>query len=710
MMNFTAKPSLQKKQNFYKIQAVLDDHELTRKLISEGSSSLMEAISDQLYFTSLIGNQIQEKCIEYVQKLINEKKLPNKINYIQNQLSTYLENPKSELFNNLNLELVSIVYQVQIKVHSISDESYLNSYIIGKQYQKKIKIINIDNNFDSIYTNAQLKDFTMCQNLLYEFLNEKLQLGKKQTQELINISYENKQSNRCIERLTIQNDLSTKRQKRSLSDNRQDVDEKHNTNYYNLFRAYKFPDKFLYQFIKKTESPSNTTSQNLKKPQIHFEPIKNQPIEDNDSIFNDDGGLELEHKYNKSTNELNQEQQEEEEDILIKETQIPIRKPTDKFEGDKRSRDSPSNKDSFAAFQDYNNLGIPLVQIPLQHSSSNPNIRIQIKNQSRNENNATSMTTIQYDKNMKIGDVSSQKNSNGNHQLLNGNHLYTGTLKFFDHEKNYGFIVEDSTKSDIFLHNDDLQKANISKNALLGQKQGQIIRFQFCCMEYIGKYKQSRKAVDIKLLNDGYSFWIEQFKQDCAFTVKCQGDPNCIPDPIDPNSPEAKAIKHQYSSDFICNEMFSGPNCCNDAQVNKYKKLNIFIIKKRTTYQHQIFYKQKIKTKKIKIKYFYKIDATFGNIGNGCDNCAANIKRFWCIYTCSPNQSDFVRTHGRKNVTDPTDTSGNSQLEVQDVSIIVDSQTICDLWQSCFRNENSGRIFVFLRSKCSYFRKIIDKS
>jgi hypothetical protein len=40
---------------------------------------------------------------------------------------------------------------------------------------------------------------------------------------------------------------------------------------------------------------------------------------------------------------------------------------------------------------------------------------------------------------------------------------YKGRLKFFDESKQYGFIVMDTDKSDIFVHYDDLNKANITK-------------------------------------------------------------------------------------------------------------------------------------------------------------------------------------------------------------------------------------------------------
>ncbi|CAD8114536.1 unnamed protein product [Paramecium sonneborni] len=83
---------------------------------------------------------------------------------------------------------------------------------------------------------------------------------------------------------------------------------------------------------------------------------------------------------------------------------------------------------------------------------------------------------------------------------LQNNPIYTGRLKFFDEQKNYGFIVMDEDKSDIFVHLDDLQKAGVTKEILKTSKQGSLLRFQFNCMVYVGKYKKSRKAVELKLL------------------------------------------------------------------------------------------------------------------------------------------------------------------------------------------------------------------
>lgn len=51
------------------------------------------------------------------------------------------------------------------------------------------------------------------------------------------------------------------------------------------------------------------------------------------------------------------------------------------------------------------------------------------------------------------------------------------------------------------------------------------------------------------------------------------------------------------------------------------------------------------------------------------------MKRFWCTYTCSPNQSDFIRVGDYKNMTDPRDPS--KIIEVQMIDLTVHPDLAC---------------------------------
>lgn len=77
----------------------------------------------------------------------------------------------------------------------------------------------------------------------------------------------------------------------------------------------------------------------------------------------------------------------------------------------------------------------------------------------------------------------------------------SGCLKFFDEAKNYGFFVVDQDEQDMFVHYDDLKKTNIPKDLLSTCRNRFSMHFTFHVFEYAGKQKNSKKAVDIKLVS-----------------------------------------------------------------------------------------------------------------------------------------------------------------------------------------------------------------
>ncbi len=93
----------------------------------------------------------------------------------------------------------------------------------------------------------------------------------------------------------------------------------------------------------------------------------------------------------------------------------------------------------------------------------------------------------------------------------------------------------------------------------------------------------------------------------CSIQQNCSAyDPKCRPTAA--NFTEPFIID---SPNFICPEFKGKPACCSDTQ-NILMKNN-----------------------------FDSLDGLFGSKYGGCDVCAVNLKRFWCHFTCNPNQSDF---------------------------------------------------------------------
>lgn len=87
--------------------------------------------------------------------------------------------------------------------------------------------------------------------------------------------------------------------------------------------------------------------------------------------------------------------------------------------------------------------------------------------------------------------------------LEESNERFMGTLKFFDENKSFGFIIMDINNSEIFFHFDDFQQEEIfiTKEFLMSYKNGNIIRLSFGCLKYIGKYNISLKAIEVSLVS-----------------------------------------------------------------------------------------------------------------------------------------------------------------------------------------------------------------
>ena len=75
-----------------------------------------------------------------------------------------------------------------------------------------------------------------------------------------------------------------------------------------------------------------------------------------------------------------------------------------------------------------------------------------------------------------------------------------GYLKFYDEEKNFGFIRTSEDVNDIFFHYDDIIfPAGITCFQLKQIRENKQVTWEFKVMNYFGKYKNSLKAIEIKV-------------------------------------------------------------------------------------------------------------------------------------------------------------------------------------------------------------------
>ncbi len=76
-------------------------------------------------------------------------------------------------------------------------------------------------------------------------------------------------------------------------------------------------------------------------------------------------------------------------------------------------------------------------------------------------------------------------------------------------------------------------------------------------------------------------------------------------------------------------------------------------------------------------KNFAALESIFGGDG-GCDVCVVNLKRFWCYFTCAPNQAEFIEVGELKNYT-----IDGTVHELRDITYYIHDDTNCDLFKSC---------------------------
>lgn len=79
---------------------------------------------------------------------------------------------------------------------------------------------------------------------------------------------------------------------------------------------------------------------------------------------------------------------------------------------------------------------------------------------------------------------------------------YEGRLKFFDDKNNYGFLTTliSGVWEDVFVYGTEFQKANINIPLLRASKMSSAFSFKFNIVYYMGKYKKSKKAINLELV------------------------------------------------------------------------------------------------------------------------------------------------------------------------------------------------------------------
>ncbi|KAL4492519.1 hypothetical protein ABPG72_007632 [Tetrahymena utriculariae] len=514
------------------IQSILDENDLVVKQIPEGSFSLMRAISNCLYFTSINYKQIQEQCIRFLKQMIDQKKLPEKLNQFKNSITLYNDfilDPNKFDYHKVNLELVSLLFQTKIQVYYISEENQLLSFIINNRYKRKIEMIYTNNHYDPIFSRKFIQLITISQSIVQKIIDQSLEANGKAQDKFVNYEYEYWLLDRImqlneISSITQINQCDTNgtqqhtRFKRSLSDN-------YNVNYPTSQEIYQDESQTPKQsgIIEENEDSPNQNDSNTQTfdKDNQFQKINNECQKKKQQVYPDNEYLE----QNKFESNLKREKADSlitpKLDISSVQTfdKRPIISPiyfvkstppgispkpnintnVQKFEW--KNQDD-SNEDSI--IEERSNGNEMSAQSSLNTSSQGPSSKRGSGKFNAANITSNSPTKLKSEKDAPLSQFAQKKPK----IVEVGSEKVTGSLKFFDEKKNFGFFVLDSDGSDIFVYYDDLEQAGVTKKMLKESVEKKTkLQFKFNCMSYVGKYQNSKKAIDIELIG---SFQVEE--------------------------------------------------------------------------------------------------------------------------------------------------------------------------------------------------------
>ena len=77
-----------------------------------------------------------------------------------------------------------------------------------------------------------------------------------------------------------------------------------------------------------------------------------------------------------------------------------------------------------------------------------------------------------------------------------GNELHFGMIKFFNDQKDYGFLIVENSLEEIFVHRQQLLQAGTNMSTINFFPR---VKYSFRIAFYTGKRGQAKKAVNLKI-------------------------------------------------------------------------------------------------------------------------------------------------------------------------------------------------------------------
>lgn len=440
-------------KDFENFSRILDENNLVRIPINDKGKTLLKAISIAIYFTPMYELEVRETCLNKLKFLIENNQLPLRLNVFSNNMKLYEDlqlNSTFHGFDKIFLELASLAFQYRIIIYSVSEENRLNSQIFNYKFEKTIELFRYNTHYDVIYNNKQYETIDFCKSIIFNLIEDKFQ--SKNSEINLNINARKESESMMLD-----------------MGNFKVIDDEKN---------YNVQDPIIKPKHKKSFSSDNF---NFNNNSIN--------TDDHNRYYNVFGNLKAPKDFHH-----NIYSGEKKNFNFIPNTENNFKWQMEKnYSSVEKLNYNPIGK------QDINmsNLVDKTQHLFSKYKEEDPSK--QFENSFTMVNNYEKFMTQE---NMMFGNNPIPEFGNKVPFIDNESEIKkTGRLKFFDENKNYGFIIMDEDGSDIFVHYDDLLKSGVTKEFLRAAKQGIVIRFSFNCMNYIGKYNKSKKAINLILLN-----------------------------------------------------------------------------------------------------------------------------------------------------------------------------------------------------------------
>ena len=143
---------------------------------------------------------------------------------------------------------------------------------------------------------------------------------------------------------------------------------------------------------------------------------------------------------------------------------------------------------------------------------------------------------------------------------------------------------------------------------------------------------------------------------DCSIQRECadESSPSCQPQPAEGVNTKPRLFN---DTNTLCPEFEGKERCCTPLQLRKLQSS------------------------------FTSIESIFGKSAGGCDICVVNMKRFWCHFTCDPNQASFLKVIGYSN-----HTFNHETKRLLDLDLTINEDTNCKLFQSCKKTKFAAQV------------------